>query len=467
MKAILYISKLFSPKATILLFFISLSFAFIPLNVYATSVYDNSIIDHHDSALTITNGTAEATVSNIYDYIETACSTNTADIYQYDLENGYSYVGNVPDDNNLWIYGTSSKNTANLGFYYGSMLGFTLNASTQHTLIQVILNLDGTFTCSIGTVTNSDTMYGTLPANVLENTFPVSYPSGYEGSNIDNLIFSTTPVAEDVYPHVLYTINKTHLEAYTIPFEGTTQISGIDYSVYDSTNTDELFNFGWDNGELHKFNYDFSSPGIYFLHVTYRIPSVIDPDTYNNITTEIEMTVTGSSEIFVPPTNQTCTIENGVNSCDTTTEDPLYEDCASFTEDFAGALTCTFGNFMLNIKNFFVWLLIPDTKFITDLTDSYAQSSFGLEAIIAYPLDLIADLSTGTCSAIVLPLPFVDEDLTLPCMYPIYDENFGDLIDFYQLIVNGIVSYWIIVKLLAMVKQFNDPKENKIEVLDL
>lgn len=103
----------------------------------------------------------------------------------------------------------------------------------------------------------------------------------------------------------------------------------------------------------------------------------------------------------------------------------------------------------------------------TDFFNNFSTNTHGLTGIITAPLNAISSITSSTCSPLVLPLPFVDEDLTLPCMRPIYEEFFGDFMTLYDIIVLGIVSYWIVVRIFSLVKDFKNPEHDEVEVMEL
>lgn len=120
-----------------------------------------------------------------------------------------------------------------------------------------------------------------------------------------------------------------------------------------------------------------------------------------------------------------------------------------------------------------------DTLNDDDTTDStnkaneffsgFTTDTFGLTSIITAPLSLIGSITSSTCSPLSLDIPFLSKNnkLNLPCMNSIYRENFGSFLDIYQTITFGIVAYWVCVKIFALVKEFKNPDEDKVEVLDL
>lgn len=99
--------------------------------------------------------------------------------------------------------------------------------------------------------------------------------------------------------------------------------------------------------------------------------------------------------------------------------------------------------------------------------NDFTTDMHGLTGIITAPLSLISSITSSSCSPLVIPLPYVDKDLTLPCMGTIYSEYFGSFLTIYQIITFGIVAYWVCVRIFNLVKDFKNPDHDEIEVLDL
>lgn len=99
--------------------------------------------------------------------------------------------------------------------------------------------------------------------------------------------------------------------------------------------------------------------------------------------------------------------------------------------------------------------------------NNFTTDTHGLTAIITAPLSLISKITSASCSPLVIPLPFVDKDLTLPCMGAIYSQYFGSFLSIYQVITFGIIAYWVCVRIFNLVKDFKNPDHDEIEVLDL
>lgn len=99
--------------------------------------------------------------------------------------------------------------------------------------------------------------------------------------------------------------------------------------------------------------------------------------------------------------------------------------------------------------------------------NDFTTDTHGLTAIITAPLSLISSITSSSCSPLVIPLPYVDKDLTLPCMGAIYSDYFGSFLSIYQIITFGIIAYWVCVRIFNLVKDFKNPDHDEIEVLDL
>lgn len=107
------------------------------------------------------------------------------------------------------------------------------------------------------------------------------------------------------------------------------------------------------------------------------------------------------------------------------------------------------------------------TNKANEFFSGFTTDTHGLTAIITAPLSLISSITSSSCSPLVLPLPYVDKDLTLPCMSSIYSNYFGSFLSIYRVITFGIVAYWVCVRIFNLVKDFKNPDHDEIEVLDL
>lgn len=99
--------------------------------------------------------------------------------------------------------------------------------------------------------------------------------------------------------------------------------------------------------------------------------------------------------------------------------------------------------------------------------NDFNTETFGLTSIITAPLNAINSIINSSCNNLVLPLPFVEKNLTLPCINSIYSNYFRGFFDLYQIITTGLISYYIIVRIFNLVKDFKNPEHDEIEVMDL
>lgn len=99
--------------------------------------------------------------------------------------------------------------------------------------------------------------------------------------------------------------------------------------------------------------------------------------------------------------------------------------------------------------------------------NDFESSDFGLSDVITMPLAFINGLASNQCNSLVLPLPFVNQNLELPCMTSIYSTYFSSFLTIYQTITTGLIAYWVCINIFRMVQNFKNPDNDEIEVMDL
>lgn len=99
--------------------------------------------------------------------------------------------------------------------------------------------------------------------------------------------------------------------------------------------------------------------------------------------------------------------------------------------------------------------------------DNFDDKDYGLSDIITMPLTFINKITSATCSPLKLPLPFVDTNAELPCVRSLFKQHYPQILTIYQTITFGIIAYWVCINIFRMVKNFKDPDNDEIEVLDL
>ena len=97
---------------------------------------------------------------------------------------------------------------------------------------------------------------------------------------------------------------------------------------------------------------------------------------------------------------------------------------------------------------------------------NFTSNNHGVSGIITAPLRLINSLATSTCSPLSIPLPFMNQNATLPCMSTIYSQ-FPTFYTLWQLITTGLIGYWVLIKIFGHIKGMQNPKDDRIEVLQL
>lgn len=99
--------------------------------------------------------------------------------------------------------------------------------------------------------------------------------------------------------------------------------------------------------------------------------------------------------------------------------------------------------------------------------DDFKSDDYGLSDIITMPLTFIKGLSNASCYSLDLPFPFVEQNVQIPCMTSIYENYFGSFLTLYQTITTGFIAYWVCVNIYRLVKNFKNPDDDKVEVMEL
>ncbi len=112
-----------------------------------------------------------------------------------------------------------------------------------------------------------------------------------------------------------------------------------------------------------------------------------------------------------------------------------------------------------------------DTTEASDSANSFfgdfESSDYGLSDIVTMPLEFIKKMSSSTCNSLEFPVPFVNQNVALPCMSSIYKKYFSAFLTLYQIITTGLIAYWCCVNMFRLVQNFKNPDNDEVEVLDL
>lgn len=99
--------------------------------------------------------------------------------------------------------------------------------------------------------------------------------------------------------------------------------------------------------------------------------------------------------------------------------------------------------------------------------NDFSSDDYGLSDIVTLPLKTIKTVTSSNCSSLKVPLPYVKKNLTLPCIRSVFEQHFNPILLIYQTITFGFISYYVIVRIFNLVKDFKNPEHDEIEVLDL
>lgn len=96
----------------------------------------------------------------------------------------------------------------------------------------------------------------------------------------------------------------------------------------------------------------------------------------------------------------------------------------------------------------------------------FSVNDHGLSTFITAPIRLFQALRNTTCETIILPVPHLG-NMQLPCISSIFQQNLPDLFNIYQLIMSGIICYYIGLNYFRIIKNAFNPEDDRIEVQDL
>lgn len=108
-----------------------------------------------------------------------------------------------------------------------------------------------------------------------------------------------------------------------------------------------------------------------------------------------------------------------------------------------------------------------DDSFLDDMmNDDAFKDSTGLDQIISLPLDFIKTIGSS-CSPLSLNIPFMNIDLTIPCLSTVLKSKVPTIFTILSTIINGFILYRLLLDVYFIVKSAKDPNDDRIEVLDL
>lgn len=262
--------------------------------------------------------------------------------------------------------------------------------------------------------------------------------------------------AQEVKPNVSYTVNfvfRLYVDKGTIPpqnFE--TVYSTILGNTFDSTDL-LVVNQRLDNSPETSDTY-FDTYRYQVSMAPLEANTTLDFDSYIDMTFEFPLTGQVSLEV----------IELNVSSGPLETVDPDYTGQLDDINKNQQATNDKLDDLNDAIKD-------DDVSGSKDKFEGYfndiEDNDYGLSNIITIPLDFIKNLLGHSCTPFTFELPFVEKNVTLPCIKPIYQHWFGPFFLLWQTITTGMIAYSVIINIWATVEGLKDPQNDKIEVLRL
>lgn len=310
---------------------------------------------------------------------------------------------------------------------------------------------------------------------------------------INNSVSNSTYV--DVYYDYVFQRNGTSSQTYILQFKGANDGSWVN-SFYL---TNDFFTTPIEDFDTYLGNMTFreknSTTGPVGTAVSQRIYYQSVPK-YNGILNTyypIDLFVYQSDQeiIFDTTTNtyysfsdntsfteQTCHIINDMNSCSADFE---FTDYFTFKENGGQISQNENGNvdetttsqaeidYTSNIDAINSNIIDPSID-TSDVDDLISNSNFNenetVQNIVRIPLNFISNLSTS-CQPFNLTMPFINLDITIPCISTIFSSKLGTIFTIVQIIINGFVIYRILMGFVDLFNQLKDPTNDKLEVIQL
>lgn len=325
---------------------------------------------------------------------------------------------------------------------------------------------------------------------VYSNSLNVVYPEGYEGL----LLPGTTNQKTQVYPGISITVEdngtSTDTSKVTLAVSDefydwliTRGLQNEDYYTILTLTTmsDEIIVADRCYGPVSCV-YNQLALGDYKarMDVVFSNEDIMNEYQFNTTEVWFQVNNTSYSMFYNPNENKYCTVKNGWEwNCnipqpgqepEIITGDPetwTPEDCTIDGFPWVDLNAC-----IRNIMHYLGEYLGINGPTITSSSSPFFQfdsNTFGLTSIITAPVEILNNLAVSEylCNPVYLPLPNLDSSIELPCMNNYYTTYLDELYDVWQLIISGIISYYVIVGILKMVKDSKDPQKDKIEVLKL
>lgn len=328
---------------------------------------------------------------------------------------------------------------------------------------------------------NSNTNY--LPSgDYYANGGPVNYPPGYAGPNAPAppsekfKIFPTLSISiqnKGVDKNdIIMTMDDDFIDKYHLP--------NPDYILLTLTKypSQEIVAAQSFTGPYPK--YSDIPKGQYTVHLTvvYTDPNITNVYEFKDSFYNIDVNDTSFSIFYNSKEGKYCSVRGGYEwNCQIPQPQDESTDVVNGNPEDWQPEQCSVTDIGACIRNSlhylseYLGLNGPNIHSGTSMFFQYdgAKNLNGLASIVTAPISILTSLQNAqyTCNTLSLPMPFINRNLPLPCMHSYYTTYMGQLYTIWQTVINGIVSYWVIVGMLKIIKDAKDPKKDQIEVLNL
>ena len=94
------------------------------------------------------------------------------------------------------------------------------------------------------------------------------------------------------------------------------------------------------------------------------------------------------------------------------------------------------------------------------------DDSSGIQSLITLPLRFVNNLGTA-CSPIDLTIPYMNANVTIPCMRSVISSKMPALSALITAVVNGFLLYNIFIQIVDMIHGAKNPDDDRLEVVEL
>lgn len=389
---------------------------------------------------------------------------------------------NKINDNLPWWNGYPQPNMVSKLPNGGNIVFLTFQTNSDCT------SLDLTYGAFTTTGTNGDgfqilfsnaNTFGRAPL-LFATTGATEYPAGYQGSDVPTepsnkyAIYPTLGISIENKGQdrnkITMTMDTDFMEKFRLPSPDYIILTLTDYDTQEIIEADTF------QGPYPV--YDNVSNGTYTVHlvVVYTDENITDVYEFKDTFYNINVDGTSYSIFYNSNEGKYCSVRNGYEwNCQIPQPEEESNEVVTGDPEEWTAETCDLANLGGCVRNILHWLgeyLGLNGPSITAGSSPFFQfdtNTFGLTAILTAPLGILNSLQNAQyfCTTPQLPLPFIGGNMSLPCLQPFYDTTMGELYDVYTTIINGIIAYYVILGLLAMVKDAKDPQKDKIEAVKL